>query len=307
MYISANDIVVTAPNVSVVDPGGVGMTVLVGGVTTLSGTSTIITGLSTINGAPYFEFPGSVSSISGYDLGFINIDAATSTITMSANGTNNIITAGADGTLTVGAPGLTTALTEISTIAFLSATAGLISNAVELSFTVGGGIGGQITNLSTINSVAYPPPVAAPKQATYYKSAAQNLNSGSTDLTFDLSGAWNNTGGYITHTDGTEDFTVVQTGLYQIEFNALILANTATWGTGSNRTISFDITRSPTAEQAIIAQAFLAGIHVGHHRARLGRHHTGHPGVTKQIQHALAGLQHLLQPCPLRALIGKAP
>ena len=114
---------------------------------------------------------------------------------------------------------------------------------------------GVITNLSTINGAAY---LGSVKQGTFYNSAAQNLNSGSTDLTFDLSGAWNNTGGYITHTDGSADFTVVQTGLYQIEFNALILANTATWGTGSNRTISIDITRSPTAEQAIISQAFLA-------------------------------------------------
>jgi hypothetical protein len=117
-----------------------------------------------------------------------------------------------------------------------------------------------ITNISSINGVEYPiPPVVNPtRQATYYKSVAQNLTSGNTDLTFDLSGAWNNADGYITHTDGTADFTVVQTGLYQLEFNAFILANGATWGTGSNRTISIDITRSPTAEQAIIAQSFLS-------------------------------------------------
>lgn len=150
LNVYANDIVIQAPNVSVIDPGGAGMTVL-GGVTQL-------VGVSTINGAVYPPIMGSISSISGYGLGNVNIDSATSTITMSANGVNNAITAGADASLTVGAPGLTVALTEISTLAFRSATAGLISNTVELSFTTGGGIGGKITNLSTINGVAWPPP-----------------------------------------------------------------------------------------------------------------------------------------------------
>jgi hypothetical protein len=91
-------------------------------------------------------------------------------------------------------------------------------------------------------------------QATYYKSTVQNLTSGNTDLTFDLSGAWNNPNGYITHTDGTTAFNVVQAGLYQLEFNATILANGATWTTTTNKGISIDITRSPTAEQGIIPQ-----------------------------------------------------
>jgi hypothetical protein len=90
-------------------------------------------------------------------------------------------------------------------------------------------------------------------QATYYKTAAQNLTSGSTDITFDGNGTWNNPGGYITHTDGTTDFTVDITGLYQLEFNALIFANGSTWNLLTNKNISIDITRSPTAEQAVIA------------------------------------------------------
>jgi len=113
---------------------------------------------------------------------------------------------------------------------------------------------GQISGLSTINGVAYP---VAVKQATYYNSVAQNLTSGATDLTFDSTGAWNNADGYITHTSGTADFTVVQAGLYQLEFNATINANGATWTTTTNKTLAIDITRSPTAEQAIVAQASL--------------------------------------------------
>lgn len=89
--------------------------------------------------------------------------------------------------------------------------------------------------------------------ATYYKSTAQNLISGNTDLTFDSLGTWNNDGGYITHTNGSTDFTVVQTGLYQLEFNATILANAATWAV-TLKNISIDITRSPIAEQAVIVQ-----------------------------------------------------
>jgi hypothetical protein len=99
----------------------------------------------------------------------------------------------------------------------------------------------------------------APFQATYYKSANQNLTSGATDITFDLSGAWSNAGGYITHTDGTTAFTVVEAGLYQLELNATILANGATWTSTTNKQLSIDITRSPIAEQLVISQnAFMA-------------------------------------------------
>jgi archaellum component FlaG (FlaF/FlaG flagellin family) len=117
------------------------------------------------------------------------------------------------------------------------------------------------TNI-TLPSVAFlqdSPGGGAIFQATYYKSAVQNLASGATDITFDLSGAWSNAGGYITHTDGSAVFTVVQAGLYQLEFNTTILANGATWATTSNKGIDIDITRSPTAEQIVLGQsAFMA-------------------------------------------------
>jgi hypothetical protein len=94
-------------------------------------------------------------------------------------------------------------------------------------------------------------------QATYYKSANQNLTSGATDITFDLSGAWNNDGGYITHTDGTTAFTVVEAGLYQLEWFAGVLANGAAWTTATNKTVSIDITRSPGSEQVVITDSAL--------------------------------------------------
>ena len=97
-------------------------------------------------------------------------------------------------------------------------------------------------------------PGAGVSQATYYKSALQNLTSGNTDITFDEEGAWNNDNGYITHTGGSADFTVVQGGLYQLEFNATIIAQGATWTASLLKQISIDITRSPTPEVVTIAQ-----------------------------------------------------
>jgi hypothetical protein len=118
------------------------------------------------------------------------------------------------------------------------------------------------TNL-TLPTVAFlqdsPSAGGAVSQATYYMSVNQNLTSGSTDITFDEEGSWNNANGYITHTPGSADFTVVQAGLYQLEWNTTITASGATWATTSNKFISIDVTRSPAAEQAIIGQsAFMA-------------------------------------------------
>ena len=94
-------------------------------------------------------------------------------------------------------------------------------------------------------------------QATYYKSVNQNLTSGATDITFDLEGAWNNDNGYITHTPGTANFTVVEAGLYQLEWFAGVLANAATWTTATNKSVSIDITRSPGTELVVITDSAL--------------------------------------------------
>ena len=87
-------------------------------------------------------------------------------------------------------------------------------------------------------------------QATYYKTTAQNLTSPNTDITFNGVGSWNNDGGYITHTNGTTDFTVVQTGLYQLDFNVSVLINNGTWSTTVTRSVSIDITRG--TEQGVL-------------------------------------------------------
>jgi hypothetical protein len=108
----------------------------------------------------------------------------------------------------------------------------------------------QLT-VSSINGISPPTTV---KQATYYMSTAQTLTTGNTDISFDLSGAWNNTGGYITHTDGTSVFTVVQTGLYQLDFSTTVNANGATYGTGSNKACAIDIVRSPGGDVAVVSQ-----------------------------------------------------
>ena len=107
------------------------------------------------------------------------------------------------------------------------------------------------------NVVWVTPPTPQVYQATYYKTAAQTLTSGSTDITFDLSGTWNNTGGYITHTNGTAAFTVTKTGLYQMDFNTTVLANGAAYAATSGKSVSINITRSPSAEQTVIVNTAL--------------------------------------------------
>jgi len=91
-------------------------------------------------------------------------------------------------------------------------------------------------------------------QSTYYKSAQQNLSNGATDITFNTDASWNNDGGYITHVSGSTDFVVVQPGLYQLEWNASVIANGAVWTSSLLKQISIDITRSPTAEVVTMAQ-----------------------------------------------------
>jgi len=135
-------------------------------------------------------------------------------------------------------------------------------------------------------------------QATYYKTTAQNMTSGNTDVTFDGEATWNNDNGYVTHTAGTTAFTVVQAGLYQLEFNATILINGATWSTTANKTINIDITRSPTAEQTIVSSTGLQGVQSYSQcicstfnlaagdviNLRLGNVFTGGPAQIQQLQ-----------------------
>jgi hypothetical protein len=112
----------------------------------------------------------------------------------------------------------------------------------------------SIIGVSSINGISYP---TAVRQATYYKTTVQTLTSGNTDITFDAEGAWNNADGYITHVSGTADFTVVQTGLYELGFYINVITNAAVYTTTSNKTVSIDITRALIAEQGIIQNSAL--------------------------------------------------
>ena len=251
------------------------------------GVSTVnISNLSTINGSAY---PAPVSLLGSLANTYVDADGVT--VRMGANGGGYAFEIASDNSVTVGSATANTIGIYFSTIqasdtgmklydpvggssVYLNTSGEVQLNAGLSTITDGNGITvglegssiyfpldptglislGAINNVSTINGSVYPPSAAAPKQATYYNSTAQNLTSGNTDLSFDSTGSWNNDGGYITHTSGTADFTVVQTGLYQLEFNATILANGATW-TNTLKSIGIDITRSPIAEQAIIAQS----------------------------------------------------
>ena len=129
-----------------------------------------------------------------------------------------------------------------------------LANAGVIALTQGTGI--SISGTPANYTITKTPPF----QATYYKSTNQILTgpnlTGNTDIIFDLTGSWNNTGGYITHVNGTADFTVVQTGLYFLEFNANIQGTGVAW-TGSKQ-VNIDITRTttpPTTETAVIQQS----------------------------------------------------
>lgn len=91
--------------------------------------------------------------------------------------------------------------------------------------------------------------------AQYYKSVAQNAPTGVTDVTYDLTQTWNNTGGYITHTNGTTDFVVTREGIYQLEFSLATLSNGGSWSQlGKSATIF--ITRGGAGTQTILTNTF---------------------------------------------------
>ena len=132
--------------------------------------------------------------------------------------------------------------------------------------------GSSVVYQCVLANTNQPPPnatywrvVSSVYQATYYKSVQQNLVNANTDITFDLTGAWNNDGGYITHTNGTTAFTVAVAGLYQLEFNISINANGATWNNGVNKAVSIDITR--TTEQAVIQNNSIVAVNQSYQQA----------------------------------------
>ena len=113
--------------------------------------------------------------------------------------------------------------------------------------------GAPLNSFSTINVSSINGGV---KQATYYTSTVQTLVSGNNDIIFNATGAWNNDGGYITHVNGTSSFTVVNAGLYQLEFNAVVLANGAVYVlTDIGKQVAIDVTRG--TEQSVISNTAL--------------------------------------------------
>jgi len=134
------------------------------------------------------------------------------------------------------------------------AVAGVTSlNTLTGAITLAAGTGISLTPVANTITIANTGGTSTVYQATYSKSANQNLTSGPTDMTFNQTGSWNNTGGYITHTSGSTDFTVVQAGLYKLDFNATMVGTSGNW-TDLLKQISIDVTRSPNPEAIIIAQ-----------------------------------------------------
>ena len=133
------------------------------------------------------------------------------------------------------------------------------TGALTMSIPTGGTV--ALVGNDVALSIAYP--INAVYQATYYKTTVQNLTSGNTDVSFDGEGSWNNPNGYITHTNGTTDFTVVQTGLYQMEFYVVVLVNNGAWTnvplSSANKTCNIDITRPTIPEQGILTNTSLQG------------------------------------------------
>lgn len=87
----------------------------------------------------------------------------------------------------------------------------------------------------------------------YYRSSGEVLSSGVDTITFTNDQTWNNNPGYITWTTAGGqggNFTVVQAGVYQVEFALTILGAAATW-TGQ-RAGSINILRG--TNQSILQQ-----------------------------------------------------
>lgn len=114
-------------------------------------------------------------------------------------------------------------------------------------------------NVAGTNTLAYQSDLLV-YQAQYYKTVGQSLTSGNTDITFDGLQTWVRTGGYITHTPGTTVFTVVQAGIYQLEFNAVVVVGASVLSATTNRNIGIDITRSPGAEINILQSTVFTAV-----------------------------------------------
>jgi hypothetical protein len=219
---------------------GGGVAINGGGVAVNAGALTIASG--TVDVGTLAAAGGGVN-VFGSDINMIPVGPATATLK------TNLIAGYTPGGL---------AITDVATIngaAYPPTGSGVTSlNTLSGALTLAAGTGISVTPAGSTITIANTGATPTVYQATYYKSVQQNLVNGSTDITFDQTASWNNTGGYVTHTSGSTNFTVVQTGLYQLEWNASIVANGGTWSPANSKVVSIDITRSPTPEQVTIAQ-----------------------------------------------------
>jgi hypothetical protein len=198
--------------------------------------------VSTINGAPY----GIQSSITNAG-SVVNIDPGGSIFISTSSGVSKDV--------------------NLTAFRYVNVDATLFNCPTEASLP-------QITGVSSINGAPYRQSTFTQAsissltvstingsqfqtfQATYYMSTAQTLTSGNTDIVFDSTGTWNNDGGYIAHTNGTSTFTVFKAGLYQLEFNAVVLANGAVYVlTDQGKQVAIDVTRG--TEQSVISNTAL--------------------------------------------------
>jgi len=119
------------------------------------------------------------------------------------------------------------------------------------------GITGAINLTSTDSSVQFTVGgqnlnIAAPLFiGQYWRVGAESLGFPSDNITFTDAQTWNNTNGYITASLPSQSFTVVQAGIYQVEFALTIAGNNATWN--GSRSASIHVTRG--TNQSLLQQS----------------------------------------------------
>jgi len=245
--------------VSLLDGGNVTITPDVGAGTITLSVPSIPSSVASLNGCQNvvsLTNGGNVTVTPNVGAGTISLSVPSIPISVaSLNGCQNVVslTNGGNVTITpdVGAGTITLSVPSIpSSVTSLNG----LTNAVNLTSpnaSITFNVSGQNIQLQSATQPVY--------QATYYKSTAQNLLiTGDTDITFDRVGSWNNPNGYITHTNGTTDFTVVQTGLYQLDFNISVLLNNGSWSPTVARSVSIDITRG--TEQGVLTATGLQAL-----------------------------------------------
>jgi len=252
---------------SLVDGGNVTITPNVGAGTITLSVPSIPISVASLNGCQNvvsLTNGGNVTITPNVGAGTISLSVPSipSSVT-SLNGCQNVVSLTNGGNVTI-TPNVGAGTISLSVPSIPSSVTSLngLTNAVNLTSPNGSitfNVSGQNIQLQSATQPVY--------QATYYKSVQQNLVNANTDITFDVVATWSNANGYITHTNGTTDFTVAVAGLYQLEFNISINANGATWNTALNKAVSIDITRPTIAEQAVIQNNALVANNTSYQQA----------------------------------------